>query len=108
MKKFSNVNELVNTLKPVNPVYCIRPDTIKNSIKLLSIKWEITSSPNTSESITFTLNFSLTSLFTKTLPTYPAPPVTTIDFAGDMVEFLRHVYLSFIRKKYVIWKKSVK
>ena len=34
MEKFSNVNELVNTLKPVNPIYCIRPDTIKNSIKL--------------------------------------------------------------------------
>ena len=34
MKKFSNVNELVNTLKPVNPVYCIRPETIKNSIKV--------------------------------------------------------------------------
>ena len=30
MEKFSNVNELVNTLKPVNPVYCLRPDTIKN------------------------------------------------------------------------------
>ena len=33
MEKFSNVNELVNTLKPVNPVYCIRPGSIKNSIK---------------------------------------------------------------------------
>ncbi len=34
MEKFSNVNDLVNTLKPVNPIYCIRPDTIKNSIKV--------------------------------------------------------------------------
>ncbi len=34
MEKFSNVNELVNTLKPVNPVYCIRPETIKRSIKI--------------------------------------------------------------------------
>ncbi len=34
MEKFSNVNELVNRLKPVNPVYCIRPETIKNSIKV--------------------------------------------------------------------------
>ena len=34
MEKFNNVNELVNTLKPVNPVYCIRPETIKNSIKV--------------------------------------------------------------------------
>ena len=34
MEKFSNVNELVNTLKPVNPIYCIRPDTIKNSVKV--------------------------------------------------------------------------
>ena len=34
MEKFSNVNNLVNSLKPVNPIYCIRPDTIKNSIKV--------------------------------------------------------------------------
>ena len=34
MEKFTNVNELVNSLKPVNPVYCIRPDTIKNSVKV--------------------------------------------------------------------------
>ena len=34
MEKFSNVNELVNTLKPVNPIYCIRPDTIKSSVKV--------------------------------------------------------------------------
>ncbi len=39
MEKFSNVNELVNSLKPVNPVYCIRPDTIKNSIKLFKDKF---------------------------------------------------------------------
>ena len=39
MKKFSNVNELVNTLKPVNPVYCLRPDTIKNSVKLFKDKF---------------------------------------------------------------------
>ena len=31
MEKFSNVNELVNILKPVDPVYCIRPDCIKRS-----------------------------------------------------------------------------
>ena len=36
MEKFSNVNELVNTLKPVNPIYCIRPDTIKNSVKVFT------------------------------------------------------------------------
>ena len=39
MEKFSNVNELVNKLKPVNPVYCIRPDTIKNSIKIFKDKF---------------------------------------------------------------------
>ena len=39
MEKFSNVNELVNTLKPVNPIYCIRPDTIKNSIKVFKEKF---------------------------------------------------------------------
>ncbi len=39
MEKFSSVNELVNKLKPVNPVYCIRPDTIKNSIKVFRDKF---------------------------------------------------------------------
>ena len=39
MEKFSNVNELVNKLKPVNPIYCIRPDTIKNSIKVFKDKF---------------------------------------------------------------------
>ena len=33
MRKFKNVNELVNTLKPDYPVYCIRPDSIKKSTK---------------------------------------------------------------------------
>ena len=32
MRKFKDVNELVNTLKPVKPVYCIRPESIKNSV----------------------------------------------------------------------------
>tara|TARA_B100000963_G_C22626557_1_gene672672 strand:+ start:715 stop:1893 length:1179 start_codon:yes stop_codon:yes gene_type:complete len=31
MEKFSNVNELVNILKPVDPVYCIRPESIKKA-----------------------------------------------------------------------------
>ena len=31
MEKFTDVNKLVNVLKPVNPVYCIRPDQIKKS-----------------------------------------------------------------------------
>jgi ornithine decarboxylase len=31
MQKFTNVDELVNTLKPDYPVYCIRPDSIKTS-----------------------------------------------------------------------------
>ncbi len=39
MEKFSNVNELVNKLKPVNPVYCIRPDSIKKSIKVFKDKF---------------------------------------------------------------------
>ncbi len=33
MQKFKNVSELVNTLKPDYPVYCIRPDSIKISTK---------------------------------------------------------------------------
>jgi len=31
MQKFNSVNELVNTIQPVNPIYCIRPDSIKSS-----------------------------------------------------------------------------
>jgi ornithine decarboxylase len=31
MQKFTNVDELVSTLKPDYPVYCIRPDSIKTS-----------------------------------------------------------------------------
>ena len=31
MQKFKNVNELVNTLRPEYPVYCIRPESIKTS-----------------------------------------------------------------------------
>ena len=33
MRKFKNVNELVNELKPDYPVYCIRPNSIKKSTK---------------------------------------------------------------------------
>ena len=33
MQKFSNVNELVNTLQPENPVYCIRPSSIEKSVE---------------------------------------------------------------------------
>ena len=31
MRKFKNVNDLVNTLKPDYPVYCVRPNAIKTS-----------------------------------------------------------------------------
>jgi ornithine decarboxylase len=31
MRKFTDVNELVNTLQPNHPVYCIRPDSIRTS-----------------------------------------------------------------------------
>ena len=33
MRKFKNVNELVNELKPDYPVYCIRPESIRKSTK---------------------------------------------------------------------------
>jgi len=33
MRKFKSVNELVNSLKPECPVYCIRPNEIKKSVK---------------------------------------------------------------------------
>ena len=32
MQKFSNVEEVVNALRPVNPVYCIRPNSIKKAV----------------------------------------------------------------------------
>ena len=32
MRKFKSVNELVNTLKPDNPVYCIRLEQVKKSV----------------------------------------------------------------------------
>ena len=33
MRKFTSVNELVNTLKPDDPVYCIRPNSVKKSVE---------------------------------------------------------------------------
>ena len=33
MRKFKDVNKLINALKPDYPVYCIRPDSIKKSTK---------------------------------------------------------------------------
>ena len=33
MRKFGSVSELVNTLKPEHPVYCIRPNSIKKSVE---------------------------------------------------------------------------
>ena len=31
MQKFNSVDELVNTIRPVDPIYCIRPDSIKSA-----------------------------------------------------------------------------
>ena len=39
MQKFSDVNELVNTLKPEEPVYCIRPNSIKKSVEFFKNKF---------------------------------------------------------------------
>ncbi len=33
MRKFGSVNELINTLKPEHPVYCIRPNSVKKSVE---------------------------------------------------------------------------
>ena len=33
MRKFTSVNELVNTLKPESPVYCIRPNSVRKSVE---------------------------------------------------------------------------
>ena len=39
MRKFGSVNELVNTLKPEYPVYCIRPSSIKKSVEFFKNKF---------------------------------------------------------------------
>ena len=31
MQKFNSVDELVNTIRPVDPIYCIRPESIKTA-----------------------------------------------------------------------------
>ena len=31
MQKFNTVDELVNSIRPVDPIYCIRPDSIKSA-----------------------------------------------------------------------------
>jgi len=31
MQKFNSVDELINTIQPVEPIYCIRPDSIKSA-----------------------------------------------------------------------------
>ena len=43
MKKFKNVDELVNQLKPSNPVYCIRKHTLEKASKFFqkNFKWKI-------------------------------------------------------------------
>ena len=33
MRKFTSVNELVNTLEPEYPVYCIRPNSVRKSVE---------------------------------------------------------------------------
>ena len=39
MRKFKDVNELVNALKPDYPVYCIRPNEIKKSVNFFKEKF---------------------------------------------------------------------
>ena len=39
MEKFKNVDELVNQLKPVEPVYCIRPTAINKSVDFFKDKF---------------------------------------------------------------------
>ena len=29
MQKFSSVDELVNNIRPIDPIYCIRPNSVK-------------------------------------------------------------------------------
>ena len=34
MRKFKDVNELINEIKPEYPVYCLRPESIKKIHKI--------------------------------------------------------------------------
>ena len=31
MQKFNSVDQLVNTIRPVDPIYCIRPNSVKKA-----------------------------------------------------------------------------
>ena len=61
MQKFTDVNELVNTLKPDNPVYCIRPESIKTSTQFFKnnfpgkVLYAVKTNPN-KEVLKFILN----------------------------------------------------
>ena len=52
MRKFKTVNELVNTLKPEYPVYCLRLNEIKKSVKFFkenfpgNILYAVKTNPN--------------------------------------------------------------
>ena len=39
MQKFNSVDELVNTIRPVDPVYCIRPNSIKLACNFFKSKF---------------------------------------------------------------------
>jgi ornithine decarboxylase len=39
MQKFNTVDELVNTIRPVEPIYCIRPDSIKLACNWFKVRF---------------------------------------------------------------------
>ena len=65
MQKFTDVNELVNTLKPDNPVYCIRPESIKTSTQFFKnnfpgkVLYAVKTNPN-KEVLKYILNNGIT------------------------------------------------
>ena len=52
MQKFNSVDELVNTIRPVDPIYCIRPNSIKSACSWFknnfpgSILYAVKTNPN--------------------------------------------------------------
>ena len=39
MQKFNSVDELVNNIRPVDPIYCIRPNSIKSACNWFKSKF---------------------------------------------------------------------
>ena len=98
MRKFDNVNELINTLKPDNPVYCIRPKSIKKSVEFFKsnfpgkILYAVKTNPN---------KFVLKTLYESGIKNFDIASIKeikTIEF--DHKDVIRHPLVSKIIQAY--------